>query len=109
MKSVESGEFLFVFLDSTELDDGLGLGDRHDCSDELCREFTLLLGGFTLAQLAVLVGWEEDELALVLLQALNVLLTRFDGLVAATLVNSDSNGAGESGGETSRLKRAKMR
>jgi hypothetical protein len=75
VKGVEGGEFLFVFLDGAELDDWLRLKQWHDGSGELGSEFTLLLGGFTLLQLAVLVDWEENELALVFLQALDVLLT----------------------------------
>lgn len=75
MKSVEGGEFLFVFLDCAELDDWLRLQEWHDRSGELCGELAFFLGGFTLAQLAVLVDWEEDQLVLVFLQALNVLLT----------------------------------
>ena len=104
VESVEGGEFLFVFSDSAELDDWLGLGDWHNCADELCREFTFLFGGFTLAQFAVLVDWEENQLALIFLQALNVLLTGFNRLVATTLVNGNSDGAGESRRETSSLK-----
>lgn len=47
---------------------------------------------------------EEDELALILLQALDVALTRFDRLVATTLIDGDADGAGECGGETRGLK-----
>lgn len=75
MKSVEGREFLFVFLDRTEFNDWLGLNEWHDWSSQLCGQFAFFLGGFTLAQFAVLVNWEEDELALIFLQALNVLLT----------------------------------
>lgn len=100
MKGVEGGESLFVLLNRTEFDDGFRLDERHDRTGELRRQFAFLLGGFTLAQLAVLVDGEEDELVLVFLQALNVLLTRLDRLVAATTINRNSDGSGESSGET---------
>lgn len=87
MDGVESGEFLFVFLDRAEFNDWLGLNEWHDRSSQLCRQFAFFLGGLTLAQLAVLVDGEEDQLVLILLQALNVLLTRLDRLVATTLVD----------------------
>lgn len=75
MKSVEGREFLFVFLNRAELDNWLRLQQWHDRSGELCGELAFFLGGLTLAQLAVLMNWEEDQLVLVFLQALNVLLT----------------------------------
>lgn len=101
---VEGRELLLVLLDSAEFNHWLGLHERHEWTSQLCGQFAFLLGGFALAQLTVLVDREEDQLVLVFLQALNVLLTRLDGLVAATLVDCNSDGAGESGGETSGLK-----
>lgn len=87
MDGVESREFLFVVLNSAEFNDWLGLNEWHDWSSQLCCQFAFLLGGLTLAQLAVLVDGEEDQLVLIFLQALNVLLTRLDRLVTATLVD----------------------
>lgn len=96
VKSIEGREFLFVLLDRTEFNDWLGLKEWHDWSSQLCGQFAFFFGGFTLTQLAILMDGEEDQLVLVLLQALNILLTRLNRLVAATTINSDSDGTCES-------------
>lgn len=101
--SVEGGEFLFVFLNCAEFNDWSSLDNWHDRSGQLRSQLAFFLGSFTLAQLSVLVHWEEDELVLIFLQTLNVLLTGFNRLVATTTINRNANGASESSSQSSGL------
>ena len=52
-----------------------------------------LLGGVSLSWLGCL-DWEEDQLGLVLLEALHVQLKGLNAAVTATHVNADANGLG---------------
>lgn len=102
-KSVESGELLLFLGDLAELHNGLCLDNGQQLAAELGGGLALLLGGLALAQLAVGMNGEEDQLAAVLLQSLDILLARLDRLVVATSVDRDADGAGKSGGQTSSL------
>lgn len=107
MNCIEGGEFLFVFLDRAEFNGWLGFREWHKCSLELSCHFALLFARLTLAQfqvLLVLVHGEEDELILVFLETLNIRLSWLDWLVAAAVVNWDTNCTSESSCKTSGLK-----
>jgi hypothetical protein len=69
---------------------------RHDLAGQLGGLLDVLLGGVTLPRLLGLDG-EEDELGLVLLQALRVELQRLERLVAPAVVDGDADGAGLTG------------
>lgn len=97
---MESGKLLLLLGDGAELHLRHRLRDRQNLALQLRGGLALLDGGLTLAQLAVLVDREQDQLAAVLLQALHVLLARLDRLVATTAVDGDANGAGERSGQT---------
>lgn len=102
-QSVERRELLLLVGDLAELDDGLRLNDGLQLAAELRGGLALLLGGLALAQLAVGVDGEQDQLAAVLLQSLHVLLARLDRLVVATTVDRDADGARKGWGQTSSL------
>merc|ERR1719452_385236 len=73
---------------TSPLDDWL---DGHDCSGQLNSLGKLLSGGISLAWLLGVQG-EQDQLGLVLLQALGVQLEGLHALVPAAVINGDSNG-----------------
>lgn len=100
---MESGELLLLVGDLAELDRWLGLKDGLQLATELGGRLALLLGRLTLAQLAVGVDGEQNQLAAVLLQSLDILLARLDRLVVATTIDRDADGAGESWGQTGTL------
>lgn len=102
---LERGEGLLLFCNFTVLNDRLHLLDRHNWSLQLCGQLALLGSSLTLAQLLLFVNREQNQFALVLLQALDVLLPRLDRLVLATGVDRDANGARKAGGQTSTLER----
>lgn len=100
----EGGELLLLLSDRAELDRCLLVDDRQHWATQLGGQLAFLLGGFTLAQLLLLMDREQNQLAAVLLQALDVLLTAFDRLVLTAGIDGNSDGLGESLGQTSTLK-----
>lgn len=103
--SKEGRELLLLLGDRTELNLWLLVHNWHHRSAQLGGQLAFLLGGLALAQLLLLVDREQDQLAAVFLQALDVLLAAFDGLVLTAGIDSDSDSLGESLGQTSSLKR----
>jgi len=95
-----------------DLDLGLGVLEGHDSAvvglggsggfDSLGGS----IGDHTLLGL-VLLAREEDHLALVLLETVNVEVVLFLARAGASVVDGDSDGAGEGGGEASALKLSK--
>lgn len=106
-KSVVSIEALLLLGDFAEFNFCGGANNWQDWSLQLGGNFTFLLGGFTLAQLPLFVHWEQDQLAAVFLEALNVLLLSFDRLVATAFVNGDTDGLGKTSGQTGTLQASK--
>lgn len=106
--SEEGRELLLLLGDRAELDRGLLVHDWHHRTTQLGGQLALFLGGLTLAQLLLLVDREQNQLAAVFLQALDVLLTAFNGLVLTAGIDGDSDGLGESLGQTSSLQERKI-
>lgn len=100
MVSIEALLFLRNF---TEFNFWHSANNGQHGSLQLSGDFAFLFGGFTFPQLLLFMYWEQDQFAAVFLEALNVFLLTFDGLVAATSVNNDSDGLGESSGQTGGL------
>lgn len=84
---MESGELLLLIGDGAELNCWLSLDDGQDLSTELSSGLALLFGCFALAEFTVGMDGEEDQLASVFLESLDILLARLDGLVVTTTVN----------------------
>ena len=79
------------------------LGERHDSSThKLSRGSTLISRAVTLLRLTGLLR-EQHELALILLQSLDVVLERFQTLILPSVVDSDSNSWGNLNRDTSFL------
>merc|ERR1712095_245350 len=100
---------LVVFCDGARLlgDNGLLHRHQHVVSDlghsaQLLGSSISLLGSRRLLR-------EEDQLALVLLQTLHIDLKGFDGLVAATVINGDTDALGLFGVDSSSLKLIKSK
>ena len=93
---------LLVLGDDTSLRDSHSLLDGQDAARELSDSLKGLSGRVTSLRL-VLVAREEDELALVLLQPLDVEGEGLLGLVAATVINADTDVLGDMGEDTSTL------
>merc|ERR1712032_935587 len=81
-------EVLHVVGDGDHLQAWALLGERHDVGSG-----ELVGGGVSLLCLSGL-AWEQDQLALVLFQALDVVLERLEGLVRASVVDGDTDGWG---------------
>lgn len=104
----ERRELLLLVGDRAELDGGLLVDDRQHRAADLGRQLALLLGRFALAQLLLRVDREQDQLAAVLLQPLDVLLAALDRLVLAARVNGDADGLREALGQTGTLQGKKQ-
>jgi hypothetical protein len=81
-------ELLLFRLDGTSLLNRSSLLNRKNSTLELRN--TRDIGGITVLGLASLAG-EDDQLSLVGLEALNIELKRFLRLVAATVINGDTD------------------
>jgi len=94
-KRLVGGEFGFVFGNFARRFDRLNLHHRNDrLRRDLGGDVHLLLGGISLLRFAQFLR-EEDEFRLVLLETLNILLKRFNALVAPTVVDRDADRSGE--------------
>jgi len=99
---VERLEVLHVVRDHHSLLSLHNRLERHDLSGELGGLADLVRGGLSLPWLLG-VEWEEDELALVLLETLGVLLEGLHGLVHSPVVHGDTDGLGFLLADTSSL------
>lgn len=104
-KGMVGVEFLLLIGDLTELDFGCSTDNWQYGSAVLGGNFAFLFGGLALAQLPLLMDWEQDQLAAVFLEALDVLLLRLNGLVAATSVDGNTDGLSKASGQTSSLRK----
>ena len=103
----EHGDLLLVSGDFTRLSDSSGLLDGHDLARELLHILKDLSRGVASLGL-VLVAREEDELALVLLQPLDIEGEGLLGLVGTAVVNADTDALGKLGVDSSTLKKKSL-
>lgn len=97
---LESATLLLLSLDGTSLLTGCNLLNGKNSTLDLGN--TRDIGGITVLGLTGLAG-EDNQLSLVGLEALNIELKRLLRLVAATVVNRDTNGKGLLAVDTSLL------
>lgn len=97
-------EFLFIVGDLTEFNFCNWFADWQHWSCVLCSCFAFLFCSFAFTQFTIGVHWEQDQLATVFLQTLDIFLLSFNGLVAATAIHSNTDGLSKAGGNSSTLK-----